>query len=72
MGNWPAGGRTPRDIAVTPDGAFLLAASQDEHVITVFAIDANTGGLRETGQRLTLKSPVCLCFIPAAGSPRAA
>ena len=66
LGSWPAGGRTPRDFAVTPDGAFLLAASQDEHVITVFAIDAATGGLRETGERLELKSPVCLCFIPAA------
>jgi 6-phosphogluconolactonase len=72
LGNWPAGGRTPRDIAVTPDGAFLLAASQDDHLISVFAIDAATGALQATGHRLELKSPTCLCFIPAAGSPRAA
>jgi 6-phosphogluconolactonase len=72
LGNWPVGGRTPRDIAVTPDGAFLLAAAQDEHLITVFAIDAATGALRATGHRLELKSPSCLCFIPATGSPGAA
>jgi len=69
LGSWPAGGRTPRDIALTPDGAFLLAASQDDHVIAVFAIDGATGALTATGHRLSLKSPVCLCFIPPGGSP---
>jgi 6-phosphogluconolactonase len=69
LGTWPAGGRTPRDIALTPDGAFLLAASQDEHAITVFAVDAATGALTPTGHRLSLKSPVCLCFIPITGVP---
>ena len=64
LGTWPAGGRTPRDIALTPDGAFLLVASQDEHGIAVFAVDAATGALTPTEQRLSLKSPVCLCFIP--------
>jgi 6-phosphogluconolactonase len=64
IGAWPAGGRTPRDIALTPDGAFLLAASQDEHAIAVFAIDPSTGALTPTDHRLSLKSPVCLCFIP--------
>jgi 6-phosphogluconolactonase len=69
IGTWPAGGRTPRDIALTPNGRFLLAASQDEHGITVFAVDTATGGLTPTGHRLTVKSPVCLCFIPAEGVP---
>jgi 6-phosphogluconolactonase len=68
LGTWPAGGRTPRDIALTPDGAFLLAASQDEDVITVFAVDAATGALAATGRSLRLKSPVCLCFIPTGES----
>jgi 6-phosphogluconolactonase len=67
LGIWPAGGRTPRDFALTPDGAFLLAASQDEHGIAVFAVDAATGALTATGHRLDLKSPVCLCFIPSGG-----
>jgi 6-phosphogluconolactonase len=69
LGNWPAGGRTPRDIALTPDGAFLLAASQDEHSIAVFAVDAATGALTATDHRLALKSPVCLCFIPPGAVP---
>jgi 6-phosphogluconolactonase len=64
-----AGGRTPRDIALTPDGAFLLAASQDDHGIAVFAVDAATGALTATDRRLTLKSPVCLCFIPHRAAP---
>jgi 6-phosphogluconolactonase len=67
IGTFPAGGRTPRDFALTPDGARLLAASQDEHAITVFAVDPATGALTATGQRLSLKSPVCLCFIPDGG-----
>jgi 6-phosphogluconolactonase len=69
LGNWAAGGRTPRDIALTPDGAFLLAASQDDHGIAVFAVDAATGALTATDRRLTLKSPVCLCFIPHRAAP---
>jgi 6-phosphogluconolactonase len=73
IGTVPSGGRTPRDIAITPDGRFLLAASQDEHRIAVFAIDPRTGDLTATGHRHSLNSPVCLCFIPpalaAAGTP---
>jgi 6-phosphogluconolactonase len=67
LGTWPSGGRTPRDIALTPDGRFLLAASQDEHVIAVFAVDPARGALTDTAHRLSLPSPVCLCFLPPAG-----
>jgi len=69
LGTWPAGGQTPRDIALSPDGAFLLAASQDEHGVQVFAVDPATGALTPTEHRLSLKSPVCLCFIPDGGEP---
>jgi 6-phosphogluconolactonase len=64
IGTWPSGGRTPRDIAITPDGRFLLAAAQDDHGIQVFAIDPATGALTATRHHLGLHSPVCLCFIP--------
>ena len=50
-------------------GAFLLAASQDEHGVQVFAVDPATGALTPTEHRLSLKSPVCLCFIPDGGEP---
>ena len=43
LGHFPAGGRTPRDIAFTPDGAFLLIASQDDHLIRALRIDPVTG-----------------------------
>lgn len=64
----PAGGRTPRDFALTPDGAFLLAASQDDARIRAFRVDPQTGALSDTGRDLRLQSPVCLCFIPQPDS----
>lgn len=70
MGWWPAGGRTPRDIAVTPDGAFLLAASQDDAWVRVFRIDPHTGTLHMlAGGSHRLQSPACLCLLTQARSP---
>ena len=69
IGTWPAGGRTPRDFALTPDGRFLLAASQDDHTVAVFAIDPATGALTATGHSLSVMSPVCLCFVPSEDTP---
>ena len=60
---YDAGGRTPRDIALTPDGRFLLAALQDDDRIVVHAVGPN-GDLRR-GASLALASPACLCALPA-------
>ncbi|MFJ1300847.1 lactonase family protein [Pseudomonadota bacterium AL_CKDN230030165-1A_HGKHYDSX7] len=61
--SYAAGGRTPRDIALTPDGRFLLAALQDDDRIVVHAVGPE-GDLRE-GASLALASPACLCALPA-------
>ena len=61
LGHFPAGGRTPRDIAFTPDGAFLLIASQDDHLIRALRIDPVTGMPERAGASFALRSPVSLC-----------
>lgn len=63
IGTWSLGGRTPRDLAVSPDGRYLLAASQDEGFIRVFSIDAQTGELTFTGHDFPIPNAVCLEFI---------
>lgn len=37
-GRWPSGGRTPRDLTLSPDGRFLLVANQDSDRICVFGV----------------------------------
>ena len=57
-------GKTPRNFAVDPTGAFLLAANMDSNNIVVFRIDPATGGLTPTGQVEEVSSPVCVTFVP--------
>ncbi len=58
------GGRAPRDIALTPDGTFLLVASQDDHFIRALRLDPATGLARALGEPHPLASPACLCPLP--------
>jgi 6-phosphogluconolactonase len=58
-------GRTPRNFAIDPTGAFLLAANEDSGNIVVFRIDAVTGALTPTGQVEEVVAPVCVTFVPA-------
>jgi 6-phosphogluconolactonase len=60
------GGDWPRNFAIDPTGAFLLVANQKSDSIVTFRIDHATGRLSDTGNRLTLPVPVCVCF---AGDP---
>ncbi|CAG9222481.1 putative 6-phosphogluconolactonase [Paraburkholderia tropica] len=63
IGTWSLGGRTPRDLAISPDGKHLLAAAQDDGFIRVFSIDAQTGALTDTGYTYPIPTAVCLEFI---------
>src|SRR5690606_41907157 len=56
------GGDWPRNVALDPTGQFLLAANQRSDNIVVFAIDLESGSLRETGSEISLPSPVCIRF----------
>jgi 6-phosphogluconolactonase len=63
-GIFPTKGMTPRNFAIDPTGAFLLAANEDSGNIVVFRIDAATGALTPTGQVEQVPAPVCIAFGP--------
>jgi 6-phosphogluconolactonase len=64
IGHEPTQGRTPRNFAIDPTGAFLLVANQDSNSIVVFRIDAATGRLDATGHSIEVPAPVCIRFAP--------
>lgn len=39
VGRWPCAGRTPRDIALSPDGGHLLVSNQDSDAVSIFRIE---------------------------------
>lgn len=58
----PSGGQTPRNFAIDPSGRWLITANQDSNSVFVFASDAETGQLTNTGQELAIQAPVCIVF----------
>jgi 6-phosphogluconolactonase len=61
-------GKTPRNFVIDPTGRYLLVANQDSNNIVLFEIDSATGRLTPTQQIEGIAAPVCLLFIPKAGS----
>ena len=64
VGHVPAGGRTPRHIALDPSGRWLIAANQDSDSIATFRRDPLTGRLDQVGRPQPLSKPVCILFAP--------
>lgn len=60
-GHTPTEGRTPRNFAIDPAGALLLAANQDSDSVVSFRIDQDTGALTPVATA-AIPSPVCVCF----------
>jgi 6-phosphogluconolactonase len=58
-------GRCPRNFAIDPSGAWLLAAHQESDSIVLFRIDAATGALSPVGRACELSMPVCVTLVPA-------
>jgi len=56
------GGKTPRDLTLDPTERWLLVANQDSDQISVFARDAKTGRLAESGKEFPLSKPQCLVW----------
>jgi 6-phosphogluconolactonase len=56
-------GLSPRNFSIDPGGNFLLVANQKSDNIVVFKIDALTGTLSDTGNRINVGNPVCLKWI---------
>jgi len=58
----PTGGRTPRGIGLTADGAHLFVAHQESDDVTAFTVDAETGRLAEAA-RCRVPTPACIAFV---------
>ena len=56
----PCGGRWPRDLGLTPSGAHLIVANQFSDALAIFARDAATGRLSDTGGRIAVRAPKCV------------
>ena len=59
----PTQGKYPRHFEIDPTGTMLFAANQGSDNVVIFRIDAKTGKLTPTGQKLEVASPVCVKFL---------
>ena len=57
-GRWKSGGRTPRDLALSPSERHLIVANQDSDRLTVFGVDPASGTLSEPIQNIDVGSPM--------------
>lgn len=64
VGHEPTRGHTPRNFALDPAGAVLLAANQDSDTIVTLRVDSATGELHPTGHVAAVPSPVCVVPVP--------
>jgi 6-phosphogluconolactonase len=62
VGHESTRGQTPRNFAIDPSGAYLLAANQKSDNVVVFRRDQRTGRLTATGHVVEVPTPVCLKF----------
>jgi len=63
LGNWPAGGRNPRDFSFDPSGRWLVAAHQNGDTLASFSVNPETGELTSTGHTVDSGSPVSVLFL---------
>lgn len=62
IGNQPVLGVGPRNFNMSPDGKYLLVGNQNTDEVVVFARNADSGLLTDTGHRIVVGAPVCLVF----------
>ncbi len=59
----PIRGAFPRNINLSPDGKWLLAAGADSHTVSVHAVDPETGRLTyQRGAIIQVPAPICILF----------
>lgn len=59
----PVRGAFPRNINLSPDGRWLLAAGADSHTVAVHAVDPETGRLTyQRGAIIQVPAPICILF----------
>ncbi len=64
IGIEPSRGKGPQNLAITPDGQWLLCANLPANNLVVFAIDPATGKLKATGDPVKQTSPSCIRLLP--------
>lgn len=57
------GGKTPRCIALAPNGKFLFSLNEDSHNISIFHVDREDGTLKSTNIENYFGSPVSMEFL---------
>ena len=68
IGHESTRGKFPRNFAIDPTGAFLLAANQNSDSIVSFHIDQETGALDPTGHVIEVSMPVCIKMLQLGAS----
>ncbi|AEH90296.1 lactonase family protein [Mesorhizobium opportunistum] len=63
VGYVPCGGATPRNLALTPSGGHLFSANQNGDRISIFARDADSGMLVDTGRAIEIGTPMCVKIV---------
>ncbi|RVB56311.1 lactonase family protein, partial [Mesorhizobium sp. M7A.F.Ca.CA.004.06.1.1] len=63
VGYISCGGATPRNLALTPSGGHLFSANQNADRISIFARDAETGILSDTGRAIEIGTPMCVKIV---------
>jgi 6-phosphogluconolactonase len=60
----PVRGAFPRNIALSPDGGWLLAAGADSNTVAVHRVDPATGELTyQTKGVINVPAPICIVFL---------
>jgi 6-phosphogluconolactonase len=63
VGHQKSMGKTPRYFTLDPTGNYLLVANQESGDVTIFRRNRETGLLTPTGEKIEIKTPVCIHFI---------
>jgi 6-phosphogluconolactonase len=59
----PSLGKGPQNLAITPDGGWLLCANMPGKNVAVFQIDPKTGRLKSAGEPVSQPSPSCIMLL---------
>ena len=61
----PVRGAFPRNIALSPEGGWLLAAGADSNTVSVHKVNPETGELTyQTKGVINVPAPICILFVP--------
>lgn len=62
-GCWPSGGKTPRDLILSPGGRHLIVAHQEGHCLSLHHVDVATGLLQGPMTHVPMQAPMLVVFV---------